>query len=329
MGESNKARAVPPPNGFIPDISIIGELNPDVILYGVPNDLPEEREVLSTGFTLTLGSSSAILAHNLSLLGSQVSFTACVGDDVFGEMCCRTLQEAGADLTHIAYAPPGVNTGVTVILPLTGTRRIITYPGAMFELRMEHIDIEYLAAAKHFHLSSLFLHRGLSPDIPRLFSEMKQRGLSTSLDTNDDPEGQWGGVLDEVLQSTDILFCTERELLSIARVSQPDEAAEALAQRLPLLVVKRGIRGASAYKAGRRLDAASLRVEATDSIGAGDSFDAGFLHQFIRGAPLETCLAFANVAGALSVTRSGGTAAFKDTAHRTEFLAQHWNRPGL
>jgi hypothetical protein len=48
-----------------PDVAIVGELNPDLILYGVPPELPAEREVLASGFTLTLGSSSAILAHNL------------------------------------------------------------------------------------------------------------------------------------------------------------------------------------------------------------------------------------------------------------------------
>src|SRR5277367_1315758 len=55
-----------------PDIAIVGELNPDLIVYGAPRELPEEREVLASGFTLTLGSSSAILAHNLALLGSRL-----------------------------------------------------------------------------------------------------------------------------------------------------------------------------------------------------------------------------------------------------------------
>ncbi len=65
-----------------PDVAIVGELNPDLILYGVPHELPEEREVLASGFTLTLGSSSAILAHNLSLLVSKVTFSSRVGCDV-------------------------------------------------------------------------------------------------------------------------------------------------------------------------------------------------------------------------------------------------------
>jgi len=60
-----------------------------------------------------------------------------------------------------------------------------------------------------------------------------------------------------------------------------------------------------------------------DPVGAGDTFDAGFVHQFIRGAKIEDCLKFANCAGALSVTRAGGTEAFRDAAHREAFLRKH------
>jgi sugar/nucleoside kinase (ribokinase family) len=65
-----------------------------------------------------------------------------------------------------------------------------------------------------------------------------------------------------------------------------------------------------------------------DPVGAGDTFDAGFVHQFIRGAKIEDCLKFANCAGALSVTRAGGTEAFRDAAHREAFLSKHAARSG-
>ena len=66
-----------------------------------------------------------------------------------------------------------------------------------------------------------------------------------------------------------------------------------------------------------------LSVEVADHVGAGDSFDAGFVHQFIRGGRIEDCLRFGNIAGALSVTRPGGTEAFRDARHREAFLRDH------
>jgi sugar/nucleoside kinase (ribokinase family) len=308
-----------------PDISIVGEINPDLILYGIPRDLEEDRETLANGFTLTLGSSSAILAHNLSILGTRVALTSCIGSDIFGELCCRVLGAAGVELSRVVHAREGVGTGVTLILPLPASRRILTYPGAMFEMGIGHLDIEYLATARHFHVSSLFLHRKLLPDIPALFLEMKRRGLTTSLDTNDDPAQKWGSSVEDLFPMLDILFCTEQELVRIARVNNLEGAVRSLSAKLPVLVVKRGAQGASVYANGvhRRVD--SLSVTVVDTIGAGDSFDAGFLHQWLRGAPLDRCLAYGNVSGAFSVTRSGGTESFQDRSHKEQFFAEHWN----
>jgi sugar/nucleoside kinase (ribokinase family) len=63
-----------------------------------------------------------------------------------------------------------------------------------------------------------------------------------------------------------------------------------------------------------------LKVDTVDPVGAGDSFDAGFLHQFVRGADLATCLTYGNLSGAFSTTRSGGTEAFCDRLHREQFF---------
>ena len=73
-------------------------------------------------------------------------------------------------------------------------------------------------------------------------------------------------MLEDVLPLIDVLLCTEDELAKIAKV---EAAAEHVAAKVPLLVVKRGARGASAYTEGRRIDVRSLRVEVTDSVGAG------------------------------------------------------------
>ncbi len=319
------ANAKPGTTGQI-DVAVVGEINPDIIFYGLPRELREDSEMWASGFTLTLGSSSAILAHNLALLGSRVSISSLVGRDALGEMCCQRLSDAGVELEHVARSTVGTSTGVTLILPLTTTRRVITFPGAMFEFGIEHLDLDYLATARHFHLSSLFLHRKLSPDIPDLFREMKRRGLTTSLDTNDDPENKWDSGLERILPLVDVLFCNEEELMKIAKA---ECAAEYLSAKVRLLVVKRGARGASAYTNGRRMDAPSLQVEAIDSVGAGDSFDAGFLHQWVLHAPLETCVAYGNLAGSLSVTRPGGTEAFIDSAYRQSFFERHWRNGTL
>ena len=298
------------------DITIAGEINLDLILYGLPEHMPTERELLASGFAITLGSSSAILAHNLAALGSRVGFVTKVGDDSFGALAVERLRERGVDLAGIAH---GAKSGVTLILPHGPERHILTYPGTISELRFEDLDLDYLASARHFHMSSLFLQRELLPRVPELFRRMKSAGLTTSLDTNDDPEDRWDSVL-EILPHVDILLPNEREAMKMSRADDLETALSRLAQMVETIVVKMGASGAVAIRNGRRFSAPAVPVTVIDSIGAGDSFDAGFLHQFLRGADLTTCLAYGNRCGAFSATGCGGTEAFRDTARMQELL---------
>jgi sugar/nucleoside kinase (ribokinase family) len=308
------------------DITLAGEINLDVVLYGLPEDIPLDRELLATGCCVTLGSSSAITAHNLSVLGSKVGFISRVGRDEFGAMALRRLNAAGVDLSRITESPT-LNTGVTMVLPHPESRHILTYPGSMAEMALEHLDMEYLTSARHFHLSSYFLHRGLIPQIPELFRRIKAAGVTISCDTNDDPDDQWGATFPEALKYVDVLMPNEREACRIARTDNFEEAIRQLAGTVPLLVVKMGSKGAMAVRRTERIHCAPIAVEVVDPLGAGDTFNAGFLHQYVRGADLRACLDSGNQAAAFSTTRSGGTEAFRNPARWAEFREVHLPQP--
>ena len=301
------------------DISVVGELNADLILYGLPATLEPEREHLADDFAITLGSSSAIFAHNISILGSRVGFISCIGGDPLGKFCVDRLQESGVDVSGVKLLS-GKTTGVTVILPLSKQRQILTYLGTTLDVQFAHLDLNYLRSASHFHLSSFFLLRGLRPRIPELFSEMKQSGLTTSLDTNDDPEDLWAGDVKSVLKSVDIFLPNEREACKLAGTTDVRGALEALSRLVPIVVIKCGPKGVIAKRGKDRFHASSLSVQPVDTVGAGDSFNAGFLHNFILRRSLEECLEYGNAVAALSTTRAGGTEALRDRQHREYFL---------
>ena len=304
------------------DVSVIGELNLDLLLYGLPPELILEREHLAEDLTITLGSSSAIFAHNLSSLGNKVGFSSSIGSDPFGEICVQRLGESGVDLSRVRRMP-GKKTGLTVILPQRQKRYILTYPGTMFEMSEKDLDLDYVFAAKHVHVSSYFLQKGMQASLAEIFRKAKAAGLTTSLDTNDDPEDLWPSGIQALLKHTDILLPNEREACKLAQVEDVSRAAEVLSQKVAIVVIKRGSQGALARVSKEKFVAAPPPVEAADHVGAGDSFDAGFIHQFIRGGKIEECLKFGNIVGALSVTRPGGTEAFRDADHRESFLRNH------
>jgi len=302
------------------DVTIAGELNLDLIMYGLPEQLLPERELLADRMMLTLGSSSAIVAHNLSALGSRVGFQSRIGDDPLGRISLERLHQGGVDVARVRTVAGAITTGLTVILHHEAWRNILTYAGTIAELTWDDLDLEYLADSRHFHLSSYYLQRSLRPRVAELFRYMKSKGLTISLDTNDDPDDQWEGGLQDVLRYVDVFLPNEREACKAAGTDDLEAAIRKLSGWVPLVVVKLGPKGSMAQRGNERFTSASTEVVPVDTVGAGDSFDAGFLHEFVRGADLVKCLASGNRAGALSTTRPGGTEAFRDSAHRDKFL---------
>ncbi|MDE1176454.1 MAG: carbohydrate kinase family protein [Edaphobacter sp.] len=300
-----------------------GEINLDLILYGLPSEMPMERELLASRFEVTLGSSSAILAHNLATLGTSVTFTTRVGGDDLGRIALERLSQAEVDLSRVTHATNDTATGVTIVLPHSDGRHMFTYPGTMAEMGIGDLDLEHLAQAQHFHLSSPYLQTGLLPDVGPLFRRLREAGLTISLDTNDDPDDRWENLLDGVLPWVDVLLPNESEACRMTRTSSVEEAIERLGAIVPTVAVKCGSRGALVRHAGKTQHVDPLTVEPVDTVGAGDSFNAGFLHAWLLGAPAALAARAGNITGAFSTLRSGGTEAFRDVALRNSFFERH------
>ena len=306
------------------DFTLVGDANLDLLLYGLPEDLPVEQELLAEGMALHLGGSGAITAHNLAALGNSVGFISTVAADDPGRLCRHELVTAGVDLSR-CVEPAQARTGVTVLLQHRARRHMFTYAGATFDLKASDLDIEYLSSARHFHMASYYLQRALTSQIPELFSTLKSAGLTISLDTNDDPSQLWDRGILEALSYVDVLLPNEREACLLAAESDMAKAVETLRRLVPLLVIKRGPLGATAYTATQFWSAPAREVKVVDAVGAGDSFNAGFLHGWIRGWPIQKALDYGNLTGSWSTTASGGTTAFREI-DRVATLYAAWEK---
>ncbi len=286
------------------DLLIAGEINPDLILSGEVTPAFAQAEKLVEDATLTVGSSSVIVACGAARLGLRVAFIGLCGDDLFGRFMLAEMQRRGVDTSHIIVRK-GERTGLSVILNRGEDRAILTYPGLIPALRAEHIPDTLLARARHLHIASYFLQTALQPDLPALFRRAHALGLTTSLDPNYDPTGRWVGF-DRLLPLTDIFLPNAQEALALTQAATVEDAARELARRAGLVAVKLGARGALAVRGQALVRAASIPVQVVDTVGAGDSFDAGFLYGFLQGWPLEKTLRLATVCGALSTRQPGG-----------------------
>jgi sugar/nucleoside kinase (ribokinase family) len=172
------------------DVLVVGELNVDLILTGDVTPGFGQAEKLVEDATLTLGSSSAIFACGAARLGLKVAFIGKVGDDDFGRVVLRSLAERGVDTAGVVVDPT-IKTGLSVILSRPDDRAILTHLGSIAALRYAEIDQSLLLRACHLHLGSYFLLDSLRPDVTQLFAEAHRQGLTTSLDTNYDPQENW------------------------------------------------------------------------------------------------------------------------------------------
>lgn len=288
-------------------ILVAGEINVDLIFAGVPT-LPQcGRETLAQTFVQCPGSSSMIVAMGLARLGDAVSFVGRCGDDPFGRLCMDALRERGVDTAAIIPSPT-LRTGITVAISTQGDRALLTWAGAIAELAAVDVNDTLLVRADHLHVSSYYLQRNLRPRLGALLARARAAGLSTSLDPGCDPSGEWGQEIREVLRHVDLFLPNEDEAFALSGSDNAGRALRAFANGTTQTVIKQGARGAVTQVRGELVSAPSFATDCLDTTGAGDSFDAGFLHAWLQGlAPLQ-CLRWGNACGALSTRGLGGTA---------------------
>jgi sugar/nucleoside kinase (ribokinase family) len=289
------------------DILVAGEINPDLILSG--NVTPEFGQVerLVDSAALTVGSSSAIFACGAARLGLKVAFIGVCGDDVFGRFMLEELQARGVNISNVILLPNG-QTGLSVILSRGVDRAILTHSGLITALKAGDVTDSLLQQTHHLHVAGYFLQTALQSGLPGLFVRARSIGLTTSLDTNWDPSGEWRGF-DELLRLTNIFLPNENEALALSGASTAEAALQILSRKSQVVVIKCGRSGALARQGNITTSAPALPMQVVDTIGAGDTFDAGFIYGWLNGWGLEKSLMLAVACGSLSTRAVGGISA--------------------
>ena len=294
------------------DVIVVGELNVDLIMNQVKSFPEIGKEKLSENMTLTLGSSAAILAYNLSTLGVNVSFIGKAGKDVFGKFCKERLERNKVD-TSMLIMTDEYQTGATVVLNFNDDRANVTFLDAMASLQPDDITEEMLSSGKHLHFSSYFLQPGFKGKLDILFKKAKRAGLTTSLDVQGDPEELWEFDYKTILPDVDVFLPNETELLNLTSCNTVEEALAETGKYGNVIVVKKGNKGSVLFYKNQLIQGQPfLNKKVVDAIGAGDSFNAGFICKYLKNDTAEKCQVFANLIGAVSTTAVGGTGAFNN-----------------
>jgi sugar/nucleoside kinase (ribokinase family) len=290
------------------DAIVAGELFVDLIMSGIDGWPHPGTEVFASSFHREIGGGAAITACGLARAGSRAGVMGVVGSDT-GEWVLARLKQCGVE-TSLVACDAAEPTAFTVAATTPGDRAYLTYPGANRQfpaVLAGAAGTGQFARARHVHLACA----PALDSAPDLLRAIRAEGCTVSLDVG--WHGDW--LADpralECLPLVDIFFPNETEGRRMTGETAPEKVLERLhAAGARGVALKLGAQGAALLWGG-----GILRIEAhpgapVDTTGAGDCFDAGFLHGWLAGEPPETCLRMANICGALSTEAYGGIDAF-------------------
>jgi ribokinase len=281
----------------MPRIVVVGSINMDLVTVAPRFPAPGET-LLGERFVSVHGGKGGNQAVAAARLGAQVHMIGAVGDDAFGPSLCEELQHEGVDISQVTRIEH-CSSGTASITVAGGENEILVVPGANAQLRPAHIaQARHLIAAADAVLVQM--------EIPLESVEATLRmahaeGVAVIL--NPAPAQ---ALPTPWLRLARYITPNQHEL-AVLLGADPQEDFRALMRRAPCpVVLTRGAEGAWFREEAELQHQAGFAVEAVDSTGAGDTFNAALAVYLHEGLPLAVRKACA--AAALSVTRLGARA---------------------
>ncbi|HZS54790.1 MAG TPA: carbohydrate kinase family protein [Bryobacteraceae bacterium] len=298
---------------MIPDVVVAGELFADLILSGFSEWPQPGKEIFAKEFRREIGGGTAITACGLAKLGSRVAAFGIVGNE-WGDWVREELTRRKVATEWIEF-DGNEPTAFTVIATTPQDRAFLTYCGANrgFEPSLKKaLKENRFAQVRHIHLA----YPPAIETAMELFEQLHRNGSTLSLDVGWREEWIKGRRVLELLRQVDFFFPNEVEARHLTGQDQPQQILGVFRSAgLKRVALKLGARGAALLWDDEMHFVEAHQVRAVDTTGAGDCFDAGFLHGWLSGKTPLTCLYMASICGALSTTEYGGIAGFPAPAH--------------
>jgi ribokinase len=289
-------------------IALVGSINLDIVVgvdrHPAPGEtvLGDDRQELPGG----KGANQAVAAARL---GADVAFVGRVGDDDAGRRLRDGLAAEGVDVTHVrvdADAPTGV---ALIAVDRAGENTIVVSSGA--NARVSAADVE----AAHDVLANAAVTL-VQHEVPEDAVAAAIAAAGGTVVLNPAPARP-------IVAPVDVLVPNRGELETLAgRAGDPVELARGL-EVARAVVVTLGSEGAVVVEGAHVERIPAPEVDAVDTTGAGDSFDAGFLAARLDGRPVADALAYAIACGSLSTRAPGGT-----DGQATRDEVEDWLREG-
>lgn len=278
----------------------IGRIYCDLIFTGL-GELPVlGRELFAGGMEIAAGGGGFIAAAHMVHVGRKAALVARLGTDTLSAGVAGQIRDSRVDLRFVEHAADA-GPQVTVAAVVGHDRAFLTHRAGPAQPATLDAALDW-DEARHLHIAEYAtLH-----EIPDLVTRAKAKGLTVSLDPSWDPSLIHDRKLLEACKGVDLFLPNMEEATAIAGSADPLAAIRLLKTAFPLVALKGGADGAWLMADADVLHAPAEPVTVVDTTGAGDAFNAGFLHAWLDGAAPKTCLEAGIRAGSLAVKAAGG-----------------------
>lgn len=265
---------------------------------------------------LSGGGSVANTAAAGASLGIPTAFMGPVGEDAYGSFLREGLSALGIDTSAVVTQPGAFTLMVIATVDRTGERYFSIYPhqgSAIARFRPEQVNEAMIRQAAWAHFSGWTLVE--SPAREAILYAMqvaREAAVPISLDlnlrlTSDVFPADYRTAIERAIEHTDFLFGSAvEELHFLTGTTDPERSGHILANGLRTVIPRLGAEGSMAITPdGKAFHSPAYKTTIVDTIGAGDSFDAGFIAAMVEGQPINEGLRWGNALGALTIAREG------------------------
>ena len=283
-----------------PEILVLGDLNADII--GCVKSWPQPgQECLAERLELHCGGVGANCAVALRRWGVSVRLLGCVGEDDFGTFLLRALAAERVNVRGVRRTGRAMTGMLYINVTPDGQRTFFGSRGANRLVdRLRQSESRFLERVRAASLVGYsFLDRCGELAAQQIIGAVHRNNGWVSLDAGMEPSNKIPGKILRVARSVDLFFLSDEEATTLTGLHQPHEAFDSLLRlKIPKVVMKLGRRGCLIVDGGKVRQVPPFSVRAVDSTGAGDAFNAAFLHGQLRGWHVTESALAASAAGA-------------------------------
>lgn len=301
------------------DVYVYGDVNMDLVIPNVEKfPAPGQEDEVDVMETL-VGGGAALFTLGIGKLGLFPVFQGTIGDDCYGKLILDEFQKRNVDSSLLEISQTQ-KTGISISFTNEKDRSFLTMRGTNAQIDISKIQVQEIKKARHVHVTGYagsINHDAYLSVLRRIKEETK---ATVSFDVGWDSTGEWKKEIYDLFPYIDVLFMNETEAIHYGRKDTAEEAGWDFSNFCPVVALKLGKKGSIAFQDGKLYKKSCYPVEAIDTTGAGDSFNAGFIYAYLSGLTIEECLACGNGCGALSVTALGGNTGFPIEKELWEFI---------